>query len=182
LGWPPPVPTTHMSLAGRFFPSTIRMDSELRLAIAGRRRGGLAGRGSDSWVPSRGKEGEQCEWRCRQAGAEAREGSAGAEGSPLLHSPLPAPPAGAGRHCMEGPISVLDAQNGRGLCGLRPSLATWKGGRAGPAPKCSCWHPEILPPPGSLLVLSILRERAQAHGGTWVCSIAANPLMAARWE
>lgn len=32
----------HMSLAGRFFPSTMRMDSELRLAIAGPRCGVLA--------------------------------------------------------------------------------------------------------------------------------------------
>lgn len=31
-----------MSLAGRFFPSTMRMDSELRLAIADPRRGVLA--------------------------------------------------------------------------------------------------------------------------------------------
>lgn len=35
----------HMSLAGRFFPSTMRMNSELRLAIVGPRRGVLA-RGS----------------------------------------------------------------------------------------------------------------------------------------
>lgn len=113
-----------MSLAGRFFPSTIRMDNELRLAIAGRRRGGLAGRGSVAWVPSQGWRGP-CEWRCRQPGAEAREGSAGAEGSPLLHSPLPAPRAGAGRHRVEGPISDLATQNGRGLCGSRPSLVAW---------------------------------------------------------
>lgn len=72
-----------------------------------------------------GGGGGPCKWRCGQAGAEAREGSAGAEGSPLLHSPLPAPRAGAGRHLVEGPISDLAAQNGCGLCGSRPSLAAW---------------------------------------------------------
>lgn len=57
------VPTpgsAHMSLAGRFFPSTMRMDRELRLAIMGPRRWVLAPGESDASVrcreqPSRGR-------------------------------------------------------------------------------------------------------------------------------
>lgn len=116
-----------MSLAGRFFPSTMRMDSELRLAIAGPRLGSRPGRAGRQGPVQRaaggraagaglGARGRAAPGRGGQGGAV----NAGAEEPLPLHSPPP-PPHVRGTLRAGGPIS------GPGWLGLRRSLAAWGG-------------------------------------------------------
>lgn len=128
--------SAHMSLAGRFFPSTMRMDSELRLAIAGPRRG-VRARGSRT--PGSGAAGRRAGSGLGAAGGgprRAREVNAGAGESLPLHSPpAPAPRAGAiapGRANRRPGLPVV------GGAGPGRSAHWPPGGRGGACAKCCC--------------------------------------------
>lgn len=121
----------HMSLAGRFFPSTMRMDSELRLAIAGPRRG-MRARGSGT--PQGRVQRAAGAGLCSAGGGPCRalEVSAGAGGSLPLHSPPP-PPHVRGPVSPGGPIGGRGSPAGAGPAGAT-SLIGRLGGGVGPAP------------------------------------------------
>lgn len=111
-----------MSLAGRFFPSTMRMDSEVRLAIVGPRDSGSRPGESDARVPGsaqpaagKGRTGRPGGGPRRAAGGGGAA-HAGAEASLPLHSPPP-PPHVRGTLLPGGPIG------GWGWFGLRRLLA-----------------------------------------------------------
>lgn len=117
--------SAHMSLAGRFFPSTMRMDSELRLAIAGPRRG-VRARGSPT--PGSGAAGRRAGARgTGRRGGRAAPGAGGKRGGGGIAStsftPAPAPRAGA---------------TAPGRANRRPGLPGVGG--AGPD-RCSHWPP-----------------------------------------
>lgn len=106
-----------MSLAGRFFPSTMRMDSELRLAIAGPRRGVLSqGSRTPGSSAAAGRRAEERALDWAQEGGGPRgvgEVNAGAGESRPLHSPpRPRPTCG-------------DTAPGR--TNRRPGLPGWAG-------------------------------------------------------
>lgn len=107
-----------MSLAGRFFPSTMRMDSELRLAIAGPRRGvlsqGSRTPGSSAAAGRRARE-RALDWAQEGGGPRGvGEVNAGAGESRPLHSPSPRPRPTCG-----------DTAPGR--TNRRPGLPGWAG-------------------------------------------------------
>lgn len=114
-----------MSLAGRFFPSTMRMDSELRLAIAGPRRGVL-GQGSRTpgFSAAAGRRaGERALDWAQEGGGPRKTGevNAGAGESCPLHSPPP--PPHVRRHSARTNQSAAGApQGGRGRPEPRRSL------------------------------------------------------------
>ena len=114
-----------MSLAGRFFPSTMRMDSELRLAIAGPRRGVL-GQGSrtpgfSAAAGRRAGEGA-LDWAQEGGGPrEAGEVNAEVGKSSPLHSPPP-PPHVRGHSARTDQSAAGAPQGGRGRPEPRRSL------------------------------------------------------------
>lgn len=124
--------SAHMSLAGRFFPSTMRMDSELRLAIAGPRRGM---RVRESRTPGSGAAGGQRGTGRRVGGGprQAREVSAGAGESLPLHSPPP-PPHVRGPVLPGGPIGGGGSPAWAGPAQTAAFIGCL-GGWEGPAPR-----------------------------------------------
>ena len=119
----------HISLAGRFFPSTMRMNSELRLAIVGPRRGVLARGEPDARVQGSGRwSGGR--WTGRRGG-RAPLGLVGKRGgggiAPTSFTPPP-PHVRRGGHSPWADQSEAGApRGGRGRPEPRRSLGTWGG-------------------------------------------------------
>lgn len=128
------VPTpgrAHMSLAGRFFPSTMRMDSELRLAIVGPRLRVPAG-GVGRQGPAQRAAGGRARAGLGAQGA-GRVGPWGAGGllrgrRNRFHFIHPRPRPTCGGHCTQAGQSAAGAGSG---CGAYwPPGAGWGGASA----------------------------------------------------